>query len=537
MDFRNITQWIGRNDTSFYNLMFCLTVVWILPGIFPLVSYEGDAMSICYGCEFTADNGWQTLGWEGYGFWMQPLTYIFLTACRCIFDFDCEPVYTAVSAGCALLLIYISVLFCHKLTGLNKSLLLVAILLIPESYELAMYPNSMAPAALLALTGFLLLAEERKFASTIALCIAPLIRLDVCVIYPVVPLMLYMNNRSIGKCMMHTCILAVTVIITVLAVYGALGASITTTLKEFALWTGRISEGAHFSALIGFYGLITPFLIPIGLAGMVKHRQMAITLIVATACIIIHAINFRFGNASKHYTLLLPYVAIINAFALRLLYCNSNHVIKWGYTALITACCLIGIYIFKNPYYGKFGMGIDPLMLKKEILKFNITTHEHPLEFSLRFGPGSLIATGDELYSIGGYLYYPYVIHKVKTMISENARTLKSEILPLEINVIMAPQWNDYTRIQLENQRSGANKEIRMFDLSTDIRQPDGFWKAVGNLERLLDSYSQKNEPLVFYLTTPLSYEYRMVLDEVHRRDRRFLKTDCGVYILANSNE
>lgn len=74
MDFRKITQWIGRNDTSFYNLMFCLTVVWILPGIFPLVSYEGDAMSICYGCEFTADNGWQTLGWEGYGFWMQPLT-------------------------------------------------------------------------------------------------------------------------------------------------------------------------------------------------------------------------------------------------------------------------------------------------------------------------------------------------------------------------------------------------------------------------------------------------------------------------------
>lgn len=43
----------------------------------------------------------------------------------------------------------------------------------------------------------------------------------------------------------------------------------------------------------------------------------------------------------------LPYVAIINAFALRLLYCNSNHVIKWGYTALITACYLIGIYIFK----------------------------------------------------------------------------------------------------------------------------------------------------------------------------------------------
>lgn len=102
--------------------------------------------------------------------------------------------------------------------------------------------------------------------------------------------------------------------------------------------------------------------------------------------------------------------------------------------------------------------------------------------------------------------------------------------------MIMAPHWNDYTRIQLENQRSGANKEIRMFDLSTDIRQADGFWKAVENLERLLDSYSQKNEPLAFYLTTPLSYEYRMVLDEVHRRDRRFLKTDCGVYILANSN-
>lgn len=529
-----IIEWLGRNDRKVFPLLFCVAVLWILPGVLPLVSYEGDAMSICYGCEYTAEHGWHTLGQEGYGFWMQPLTYVFLTAVRRIFDIACEPVYSAFSALCAISLIYISVIFSHKLTGIKRSVILTAILLIPESYELTMYPNSMAPAAMMAAIGMLLLLEGRKFAATAMLCIAPLFRLDVCVIYPVVPFLLYLSNKSIGRSIRSTSILAILVIAAIGIFYKTLGASIATTFDVFFEWTGKVSHGAHFSALLGFYGLITPLLIPVGLTKIIKSRKRILALAVIFACITVHTINFHFGNASKHYATLLPFVGIINAYGL--IFLSEIKFLKWIYGLLIVASSTIGIYIFKGPHYGKFGLELDTLMSKKEILKVNEFSFLSPIELSFRFGPGSLIATGDELYSVGGYIYYPRAIHKVKKKIAVHIKTLRNEVMPLDVNVVVAPHWNDYTRIKLENQLTGNKKCIFTYDLSIDVHQADSFNKSVESLESLLDSYSQKNESLMFFLTTPLSYEYRETLDEAHLRDARFAKTASGIYVLPNND-
>ncbi len=86
-------------STLLFRVLLLLYVLWQIPGIFPLCSFESDALSISAGCEYTYINGWGTIGTVGYGYWMQPLTYMLIVAIKHILpQFDCETIYAGISA-------------------------------------------------------------------------------------------------------------------------------------------------------------------------------------------------------------------------------------------------------------------------------------------------------------------------------------------------------------------------------------------------------------------------------------------------------
>lgn len=530
MKLKDIFDRVKGNDTKVFHLMFLLTVLWMLPGLFPLVSYEGDATSICYGSEFTAANGWHTLGQEGYGFWMQPLIYVVLVFFRVAFGAPCEATYCIFSSCCAIALIYATVIFCARLTGLRKSLLLLAVLLIPESYALAMYPNSTAPAALLAVVGFIFLQRGRFVPATALLCIAPLFRLDAALIYCVVPFLVYLNSGSIRRTLKITALAALAVCTFVFASYALIGASVGTTFNEFMDWNGRITRVVHYTAIMGFYGLITLILMPVGIIGLIKSGNKVLILMVVTAVLIIHIFYFSFGNTPKHYALLIPYVAVINGYGLK--YLEHKKILRCVYCLAIVALSLFGVYVFQGSTYWKSGTIIDDYVPKKQL--FKITTSALPIVYTADFylGPGRIIITPDEMYTLGGYLYYPYTIRKIKQKLVENIATLKNEALSLDAPNFLAVYWEEYARTKLEMQTSAAKKKIVYYEGCNFVVNGEKFEQSVNDLVQFLDSCSQVNESVVIYLSSPLSIDYDMVLDEVHKQVGGLVEVKPRVHVL-----
>lgn len=530
MKLNNIFDRVRCNDTKAFHIMFLLTVLWMLPGLFPLVSYEGDATSICYGSEFTAANGWHTLGREGYGFWMQPLIYVALIFFRVAFGAPCEATYCIFSSCCAIALIYATVIFCARLTGLRKTLILFAVLLIPESYALAMYPNSTSPAALLAVLGFILLQKNKMVPATALLCIAPLFRLDVALIYCAVPFLVYLNSGSIRQTLYITALAALAVCVFVFASYALIGASVGTTFNEFMDWNGRITKVVHYTAIMGFYGLITLILMPVGIIGLVKSGNKVLMLMIVTAVTVIHTLYFSFGNTPKHYALLIPYVAVINACALRFMV--DKKLLKWIYGGAIVAFSLIGVYVFQGPSYWKTGTIIDDYVPGKQL--FKITTSALPIVYTADFslGSGRIIITPDEMYTLGGYLYYPYSIRKIKQKLAENIDILKNEILSVEVPNYLAVYWEEYARVKLEMQTGAAKKKIVYYEGCNFVVNGEKFEQSVNDLVQFLDSCSQVNESVVIYLSSPLSIDYDMVLDKVHEQVSCLVEVKPRIHVL-----
>lgn len=424
-----------------FTVCFILFIIWQLPGIVPFISYEGDAVSISMGCEYTYSHGWHTLGDEGYGYWMQPLAYILIVAIKHLLpSCGCEEIYSVVSSmscvGCQLLII----VFAHRLMGLNKLAILFSLLLIPESYALGMYPNTTAIAVVFFMGGVCLIQRRNTFYAFVLLMIAPFVRLDVLMIYPVIPVIMSLSGCSWGRSISISLGFGMLLAIFILLFFPLLGADVFKTMTEYSRWNSIITYDKNLLAIIGFYGIINIFLVPIGYFVLCKKGRWEIVFLITIAVLLVHLFNFRFGNASKHFALLLPFVSILVAIGVEYFIRTSNNVLS----------VVLGLAVFCYLFIGcRFIDGVNsyPQARLNRYVPTLICLKSGTLEICL--GGGQPAMTADETMIFSGQFFYPWYVHNLKNEnLSRQERLIQSLHDNPDDKMVIAT-WEESQRLKL----------------------------------------------------------------------------------------
>ena len=88
------------------------------------------------------NQGWNVPPLVSYQYGMQPLIIYMIVAVKHLLPFlSCNAIYSMLSAAAALAAIPLAVSLVHHLTGLGKTLVLCAFILLPETYAIATFPN------------------------------------------------------------------------------------------------------------------------------------------------------------------------------------------------------------------------------------------------------------------------------------------------------------------------------------------------------------------------------------------------------------
>lgn len=464
--------------------------LWQLPGILPPGSYEADAVSIATGCELAARDSLRGLAhgaYGGYGYWMQPLVYWLVAGTNLLIpSLGCEAIYAALTALAALALQLLTALFVSKATGIGRTASLAALAMVPESYMLAMYPNSAAPALLPAVGGFLCLLRGRIAPGMALLAAAPLLRLDVVEVYPMMVPALMLSGRSFGRSLGISAAFGAVLAALLWGAYTLLGADVSFTLDVYAEWQDMVSTLSHFGAVFGFYGLLAPALIAAGGVLMAKSRDrrtlVALGMAVA-AIIIVHTVNFRFGNAAKHYAPLLPFVAIPIAFAVRAIGSSLLHGRGWKRTvaavatAGVAAVWLIGV---------RLNLDFPHVLTAQTAYSPEGWRIARVGGVEIAVGGGTCFNTSDETAMVSGYAFYPLYVHRVKEENRRRQAFVRSWSGPAEGEVAVSAGYNQWMRCVLlrVTGASGLNRAEPDAELENKIRDSSHWSFMDGYLRR-----------------------------------------------------
>jgi len=182
--FDSFWKFVSRNS---YPIVLVLFFIWICIGIFPLTCYESDSMHVIAGCNIMYNQGLTFPPVYSYLYEMQPLVTYTVVGFKYIFPFlTCEQIYCLLSAICGALFIVESVNFVYRITSFRKIFILLSLFLIPESFAISMYPNSAIFAAVFFVCALNRLLDGKFYVAMVLMVIAPLYRIDILIVYPVV---------------------------------------------------------------------------------------------------------------------------------------------------------------------------------------------------------------------------------------------------------------------------------------------------------------------------------------------------------------
>lgn len=194
-----------------FPVLFMLYVAWTAVGAFPLLNYESDSGNLISGVAFMRATGHVSDLWD-YCYDNQPLTYWVIIAVTWLTHLGAEASYCLISWLASIALAWFAVNLIHEVCGVSRSVALFAWVLMPESYACGMYANSGVLAVMAATGGMWLLWRKKYIWATVVLCVAPLLRLDVVCIYPVVFPMLWLQGMGWKKSAVWSALLALIVI-------------------------------------------------------------------------------------------------------------------------------------------------------------------------------------------------------------------------------------------------------------------------------------------------------------------------------------
>ena len=431
---------------NLYIVLLTVFVLWMCIGIFPLECYETDGQEIILGCDAMYREGWSLPPLYSYEYRMQPLTTILVVALKHLLPFfSCEQIYCFMTVMFSLVFLFGCIAFAQHITKLSKTWILIAAMLLPEMYAIAMYANTAIPAAACFVWALVLLSRERYVLTGLLLCVAVLFRLDVVIVYPaVLPLLVY-EGKSFGRAFLMSALYGLTVIVVCLFGFWLMNAEALNTFGAYEEWNGLIQASERIVSIVGFYAPAYFLLLPVGVGVMVARKEWKALFVVLLPIVLVHVIFASFGNASKHFLYNAPFVIIAGVWALKWLVemLRPRPVLKW------TAIVGVILYLTVSVRKGNLTM---PWIYDNPLSKVGVVvplyeTARGETGYSAGIGAGFQLVTGDEMMLLTGHLFYPWYIHTIKQITGDWHRQQKAVLDEAPSSDILALEYGAYAPV------------------------------------------------------------------------------------------
>lgn len=483
-------------DRYSYPLLLTCFILWMCIGIFPLRCYETDGQEITLACDVLYREGWSFPPVYAYEYRMQPLTLIVVTALKHLLPFfTCEQIYGFLTVVFSLVFLLGCISFACHVTKAAKVKALLAAMLLPEMYAIAMYSNTAIPAAACFIWAMVIITKKRYWLAGLLMSIAVLFRLDVVIVFPtLLPLFLF-EGKSWKQALLSSAAIGAMVVAAGLFGFWLVGAEALGTFGAFQKWNGIITPSERLLAILGFYSLAYVLLLPLGIGRMVAKRWWKELFLVALPILTSHVVFASFGNASKHFLYNAPFVIIAGIRAMEWMrqLLRNRPLLKWA--------TVVGVVLFMTVSVRKGNPNMpwiynNPLTKTGVVLPLYETEHGGT-DYLVGLGAGFQLITGDEYMLLTGHLFYPWYIHTVKQITGDWRRQQKAVIDTLPTSNILTFEYGASAPISYEYLSEGYHfrqmekmPESYRFTLSGPQRQLHFFrvvlWSPISSKQQAL---------------------------------------------------
>ena len=471
-------------DRYSFPILLTLFVLWMCYGIFPLRAYETDGQEIILGCDIMYREGWSFPPIYSYEYRMQPLITILIVSLKHLMPFfTCEQIYCTMTVVASLVFLFGSIFFIQHVTHASKTRVLMAAMLLPEMYAIAMYPNSAIPAAACFIWALIMISKERYWLSVMLLCVALLLRLDIVIVFPTVLPMLIYEGKPWKRALGMSVVMAAIVVALGFFFFWTMGAEALRTYGAYQKWNFIITSTERILSITGFYSLAYFILMPLGLFMMWTKKHYKELFLVLVPVILLHSVYVLFGNASKHFLYNAPFVIIEGVYALAWLQEKLRHrpVLQWAVG--------IGLVLFMTVSVRKSNLSlpwfnVNPLS-KVGIVQPLYETERGNTAYSVGIGAGFQLVTNDENMLLTGHVFYPWYIHTIKELIGDWRRQQKAVLASVPTSNILTLEWGasapvsyDFMTDQYHFHRLEKMPETYCYTLSSPQHDLH-FWRIV----------------------------------------------------------
>jgi hypothetical protein len=413
--FSSVWNNIRRNP---YPVLLTLFVVWTCIGVFPLLCYEPDGLEITLGCDILYREGWTLPPVYSYEYRMQPLTTILVVGLKHLLPFlSCEQIYSIITALFSLAFLLGCISFAKHVTKESKTVILVAAMLLPEMYAIAMYANTAIPSAALLTWAYMLIGRQRYWQSVLLLVIALLFRLDAIIVYPVILPLFFFEGKSFKQSIILSAIFGVAVVAISLPLFWLIGADVLSTFNGYERWSNIITWDQTVMAIFGFYSLTYVVLLPLGLYVVGRKKLWRELFLIVFPIFSVHLFYAEMGNASKHFLYCAPFAIMAGARALAWLaqVLRTRPVLRWA--VIITAVLYLTISIRPNRQDCPWVYNSEFYNVGMVVPFGSVQVAGHDMVLGL--GAGRQLLTGDEYMLVSGHLFYSWYIHSIKAYMEQ----------------------------------------------------------------------------------------------------------------------
>ena len=363
---------------------------------------------------------------------MQPLVGLIIVGLKSFLSqLTSEQIYSAFTMLVSIAYLFVCSFFVSKLAKIKWEYCFFLLILFPESYSIAYYPNTAIFSSFVFVIGLLLILKKPlNLLSILLLGIAPLFRIDILAIYPMIILLLWLvldfkNSFKLSLFYALFIFLIANIGFTLLKVNPIktlvqLGDSVSLTKTTF-----DIVNFLKINAT--FYSIPTILMILYGLLSLIKSSNYKLLALSILPIFILYFIYRDFsGGAPKHIHYLLPFIVLLCAISLKYV---LNLTKKKKYLFLSAICMLILIqgliglrfYPESKPWIGKNYSVQNPR--PTVISLFSLRLYNYGLLEAV-IGAGQVIPTADELMLLSGNFFTPYYWHDVKKNELEERKVL-----------------------------------------------------------------------------------------------------------------
>lgn len=410
-----------------YAVALLLLYLWMALGIFPLYNaFEGDSMRIAAGAATLSHQGFSIPPLLSYQYGMQPaIIYVIAFIHRCFPAMSTYAIYSLLSALAALALIPLCVELIHRLARVGRDVALLAVALLPESYAIATYPNSAIFAEVMALAAFLAIAKGARWWCYLPwLCVAPLFRIDIIIVYPVVLFLFRQQPQTWRRSLLMSVLTGVAVLVFIVGSYWLLQANPFTVLSRVDNATSSSGDTVLLIlSIYTFYNVVNLLLAPAGAWLIAKRRDYTLLLTALVPTLLIHYMYRNNSFAAKHFLYILPFIALMTSQALSALI-SARRRRRWLVTALAVLLALYYVVSIRFDIPGKPWRNA-PTSFSQQALHIPLAEENStPYHLRLGIGGGIGVATADELMLLSGGLFYTDYLHRVKSRDAAHASAI-----------------------------------------------------------------------------------------------------------------